>query len=1405
MKKKILILLLHSFLLSDIFNVPSDQYPTIQSGIDVAQHGDTVLVDQGIYYENLEITRSITLASRAIFDDLANWNDFNEIFWEWEVTNDNINNTIIDGSGATDDFGSVILISADYSCHYLDESEVCNDTAGCVWQEEINQDESGCISEEECISPEIIGFTIQNGIGTSVLRNSSETKVLGGGILFDVSNPIIEYNKFINNGSGQNCSGRDDCTDEGGAIYSTTSNEDWDFNNRISLESRCDVDEFSLSNNLYNGNDAVYGNSLANRGFEDTFDMSESIFDVANCSIEEVSPVWVYVEPEANLELEEIESNLCAFNSPNAYVDPNLDQECIEEGCGTFMNPFKTIAWALQMIMPSENSPVTIHLADGNYSLLSGESFPIILPRFVNIQGESQDLTVLDAMNSESVLKIERSALSSELENNISNLSMVNASGRAVIFYKSNVALQNCTIRDNDGGGIYIARSSAVFDSIIVNNNTSYFSGAGMKIQDSNEDIILNNVEISNNYIVDNVSLDEDWWYDDSYRNGAGLYLSLPLNSLELNNVDIHNNRIDLSLPPWYEIIEDDGSIAAEYISSSSAGGGLRIVASGNPIVPVFNNVNIYNNYSHLAGGVYISGDINISNFDVYNNNAIVAGGVYVSSEPTFENITIRNNSSDFPGSGLMCNGYYGMNCNINFSAENRSSIYGNNSTLRGNGKDIYANGHTLDVVLDTFTVMAPTDFHAYPIEDITFDILNSVEPQVNQDLYVSPDGDDDNSGLSFNDPIKTIYQAANMIIADNENPRTIFLDEGIYSPTLNNEYYPIAVPNNVKLKGINPESTILDAEGTSSVIRLINSENITIRDLTIKGGFSTKGSGIFSHDSNSSILNVIIKENILDESLGRWSGQGGGIYIKQNVMNLDSVYIVKNNLTYGPNSFSSGQGGGIFIERDATVYIKNSSISNNAALLGGAFFSQHNPEEDPYYNLPPGLGLVLDDNERSSIYSNEFLFGEAWGVNSLVLDTFTVSIPTFFYSAIDPENPLNYYDINIGVIEQIQGQDIYISSENGDDNNLGIESNNPIKTIKKALQSYIPDLENTSTFYLEDGLYLMDALPFFINTSVIGESRDQTIIDLSSLPNLQGFNIPSFGVFLSSGSLTYSHFTLKNGPGCLALQNTDFLIDHLRIKDNVGGGCVNGGGIGVRDSNGSIINTIVEGNHAAEQGGGIYLRDSNVLIDRTIVSNNTDNYCANCDYTNVTESSGIVARGSANVQIYNSTIYNNPIVGTSFNYDDYTLHIANSIIVNNADSNENSIDNATVIYSNLEDGESFSTTNITADPLFVDAENSNFSLHPNSLCIDSGTADVDQDGIIDIFDYLGLLPDMGAIEYNLILGDLNQDQYLNIFDIIILVEYVLDGEYVYYGDINQDSIIDVIDVVSLVSLILDF
>ena len=69
-----------SFLFSTTINIPAD-YTTIQAGINASVDGDTVLVAQGTYSENLILANEIVLASHAIYDDLDS---------EW-IDNDNIN------------------------------------------------------------------------------------------------------------------------------------------------------------------------------------------------------------------------------------------------------------------------------------------------------------------------------------------------------------------------------------------------------------------------------------------------------------------------------------------------------------------------------------------------------------------------------------------------------------------------------------------------------------------------------------------------------------------------------------------------------------------------------------------------------------------------------------------------------------------------------------------------------------------------------------------------------------------------------------------------------------------------------------------------------------------------------------------------------------------------------------------------------------------------------------------------------------------------------------------------------------------------------------------------------------------------------------------------------------------
>lgn len=142
---------LTSMLSGQTINVPDD-YASITEAIENAAPGDTILVDQGIYSENINfLGKNIVLASNYIHSlNLAD-----------------IENTIIDGS-----------------------SPASPDIASCV-----------IFSSGESRSAVLQGFTITGGTGTDWIdpQFTAYTWHSGGGIFIFQSSPTIRDNNVINN------------------------------------------------------------------------------------------------------------------------------------------------------------------------------------------------------------------------------------------------------------------------------------------------------------------------------------------------------------------------------------------------------------------------------------------------------------------------------------------------------------------------------------------------------------------------------------------------------------------------------------------------------------------------------------------------------------------------------------------------------------------------------------------------------------------------------------------------------------------------------------------------------------------------------------------------------------------------------------------------------------------------------------------------------------------------------------------------------------------------------------------------------------------------------------------------------------------------------------------------------
>ncbi len=370
------------------------------------------------------------------------------------------------------------------------------------------------------------------------------------------------------------------------------------------------------------------------------------------------------------------------------------------------------------------------------------------------------------------------------------------------------------------------------------------------------------------------------------------------------------------------------------------------------------------------GGGVNCNrGSPTLKNLRIEKNTAVNGGGILMTgSNPKLIDVRITENTAGIGGGISSHRGPRGrLNSNPSFDQFERCSIYLNTAV---HGSDLYSMDTSIvEVFLDTFTVLHPTNFHAYQKDRYIFDIQNVVIQQANNNLYVNPNGHNSNSGLSATEPLQTIDYALKKIMADSLNPHTIYLANGIYGPQYNSEFMPIGLTNYVSIFGETEEGVILIPDSTSHVVFTLQSFfGISIENLTIKGN---DHSGIDLNHSNIMVKNVIMNgarlelrnsNSLLEKIKISGNTDEAGILMYGSTPTIVNVEISNNtgwltgglrcedeshakliNCTISGNESNFYNFGGVHINSESSIQIINSILWNNqnyqiGVNLGGAF-----------------------------------------------------------------------------------------------------------------------------------------------------------------------------------------------------------------------------------------------------------------------------------------------------------------------------------------------------------------------------------------------------------------------------------------------------------------------------------
>lgn len=605
-------LLLSVKLYAKIIEVPKD-YSTIQMGINAASDGDTVLVSDGVYYENLLIIdKEIVLASMFIIDSDSS----------------HIKNTVINGKYPTvPNRASTLSIIADKRMY---------------------------------LSPVIIGFTITGGKGTLVeefieTADGTQTieKYVGGGLFIKRMNPVFSYNRIVDNKTEEiETSNKRKKTSKGenagGGSYSFFSRPN--FGGDIYGKN-----EVNPGGNVFLNNYATIGKTFYAELKDSTqiIKAENCIFDIYNYENGTITEYWAVSNTGENSFSFIGGAGEEASVAADVFVSPNGDNKA--SGL-TSETAFRTIEYALSKVYSDSLHPVVIKLLPGIYSPQTNkEVFPLQAVNHTQIYGSGISQTIIDAQGSE-ILPQRVFVINRINDFQIHGVTITGgynhiwntAGGGGGIYCKEStgIALKNVRVSNNkaglEGGGLFITKQSVVkLENVEIIGNEANKYGGGI-FAGFGSVLDLNNVTIANNIAQFSMG-----------GGGGGIYANY------FTNIRAKNSKIigNTALNKGGGIFLTDSKFDAlnTEISHNIADKGAGIY-SKNATIDVVKSVLVNNAASEEGGGMFLlrTENVYVNSSKIIDNTAKRGGGFFTyNASLVLDKNTLSNNQAAKGGGGL--------------------------------------------------------------------------------------------------------------------------------------------------------------------------------------------------------------------------------------------------------------------------------------------------------------------------------------------------------------------------------------------------------------------------------------------------------------------------------------------------------------------------------------------------------------------------------------------------------------------------------------------------------------------------------------------------------------------------------------------------------------------------------